>query len=168
MLRPLFLSVLFALQASAPSTRPSDLANEVHQIAPVTDSGSLVRIRDASNKDGTPLVLYPPEAWKCMTWSFEPIPGTSDVRLVNVFTHKTVAPSANTAGASILQHPAKAATSGEGFHFSQLGGDVYRIDHSASGLTLSLSPAGKITLQPWTGDETQKWKLLPKPDPFTG
>src|SRR4051794_38095650 len=99
----LAMVVLMALAGAGPATGPA-LVGQSHQIASAADEGVLLRPRDASNKEGTPIVIYPRENWRCMTWKFEP--AGSDVRLVNYFTHKTFYPDQD--GAAVTQHaPAK-------------------------------------------------------------
>src|SRR4051812_11964945 len=50
--------------------------------------GQLLRPEDANNADGTRLVLYPAQMWKCMTWKRLPA-GPSTFALQNHLTSKT-------------------------------------------------------------------------------
>jgi hypothetical protein len=59
-------------------------------------TGMLLRVKDADSKNGTPLVAYHPENWKCMTWSFKNT-GSNTYQLQNLFTNKTFQPSAEAA-----------------------------------------------------------------------
>lgn len=34
-------------------------------------TGMLLRVKDAASKNGTPLVAYNPQNWKCMTWDLK-------------------------------------------------------------------------------------------------
>src|SRR5262249_22627047 len=52
--------------------------------------GDLLRPEDANSADGTPIVLYPAQAWKCMTWKLSAA-GESQFCLQNRFTSKTFA-----------------------------------------------------------------------------
>ena len=52
--------------------------------------GELLRPRDANSANGTPLVLYSAQPWKCMTWKFHPA-GENAFHLQNHFTSKTFA-----------------------------------------------------------------------------
>ena len=54
-------------------------------------TGLLLRIKDANGKNGTPLVAYSPENWKCMTWNFKQVEGNT-YQLQNLFTNKTFEP----------------------------------------------------------------------------
>jgi hypothetical protein len=51
-------------------------------------TGMLLRPLDANKKDATPLVLYTPVNWKCMTWDFKST-GAHSYQLQNLFTDKT-------------------------------------------------------------------------------
>jgi hypothetical protein len=55
-------------------------------------TGMLLRVKDANSKNGTPLVAYTPENWKCMTWNFKNT-GTNTYQLQNLFTSKTFQPA---------------------------------------------------------------------------
>ncbi|MFC3362477.1 RICIN domain-containing protein [Pedobacter fastidiosus] len=54
-------------------------------------TGMLLRVKDASGKNGTPLVAYDPQNWKCMTWDFKNVDGNT-YQLLNLFTSKTFQP----------------------------------------------------------------------------
>jgi len=54
-------------------------------------TGMLLRVKDASGKNGTPLVAYDPQNWKCMTWAFKNVEGNT-YQLRNLFTSKTFQP----------------------------------------------------------------------------
>ncbi|MEO8414251.1 MAG: RICIN domain-containing protein [Ginsengibacter sp.] len=54
-------------------------------------TGMLMRIKDASRKDNTPLVAYNPVNWKCVTWNFNHIDGQTYL-LENLLTGKTFQP----------------------------------------------------------------------------
>lgn len=51
-------------------------------------TGMLLRIKDANARNGTPLVAYTPQNWKCMTWDFQPT-AENTYQLKNLFTKKT-------------------------------------------------------------------------------
>ena len=70
-------------------------------------TGMLLRVKDANGKNGTPLVLYNPENWKCMTWDFKHIDGNT-YQLQNLLTNKTFQPkSAPAAGTALEEQPFK-------------------------------------------------------------
>jgi hypothetical protein len=54
--------------------------------------GELLRPEAANGADGTRIVLYPAQSWKCMTWKLHPA-GESAFQLQNHFTSKTFAPA---------------------------------------------------------------------------
>jgi hypothetical protein len=56
-------------------------------------TGMLLRVKDASVKNKTPLVAYYPENWKCMTWNFKST-GVNTYQLQNLLTNKTFQPAA--------------------------------------------------------------------------
>jgi hypothetical protein len=153
--------------AAEAATRPAVLANESHQIANVGRE-DLLRPRDASSADRTPIVLYPRQDWRCLTWKFEPA-GDDFVRLVNYFTHKTLAPEGDGQTRKITQCPvSKDAVGGQQWRFIPLGDNVYRIEHVATGKALSATANGDVVVEKWTGSDSQKWKLLEKPAKFSG
>jgi hypothetical protein len=56
-------------------------------------TGMLLRIKDAISKNGTPIVAYYPENWKCMTWNFKKTDANT-YQLQNLFSNKTLQPVA--------------------------------------------------------------------------
>lgn len=56
-------------------------------------TGLLLRIKDAKSKNGTPIVAYYPENWKCMTWNFKKT-DSNTYQLQNLFSNKTLQPIA--------------------------------------------------------------------------
>lgn len=100
-----------------------------------------------------------------MTWKFEP--AGDDVRLVNYFTHKTLSPKAD--AAAVVQQPAgKEATDAQRWRFVPVEEGNYRIEHVASGKVLTVTVDGEVIVETWSGAAAQKWKLLAKPEKFSG
>jgi hypothetical protein len=150
------------LSAAVADTQPSTLAGQSFQIENL-DQLLLLRPRDANSANGTPLVLYPHEAWKCMTWKLES--SGDGYRLMNYFTHKTMQPDA----AAVVEEPAtKTDAPEQQWKFISLGNDLYRIENAKTGEALGASSDANITVGKWTDAPSQKWKLLPKPEKFTG
>lgn len=58
--------------------------------------GDLLRPRDANSANGTPIVLYSAQPWKCMTWRLQTA-GESAFHLKNLFTSKTFCADTNVA-----------------------------------------------------------------------
>jgi hypothetical protein len=155
---------------TAPSTRPA-LAGQSHQIQSVAFPSRLLRVEDARSEDGTPIVTYPRQDWKCMTWKFES--ADDGVRLINYFTHKTFGGASGAAGDDhelLTQHPAGADARGdEELRFIRVGNDEqFWIEHAATGRFLTANPDGSVTLESRSDQDAQKWKLLDRPAHFSG
>jgi hypothetical protein len=131
----------------------------------------MLRPRDANRKDGTPIVLYPSQTWKCMGWRFEPMPG--GVRLVNYFTGKSFeADGPMTGKPPVIQTPvAPERAEKQTWRFVVLGGGLYRIESLSGGVLTAIESEGggdpQVVLAPWNDLESQKWELLNLPDRFT-
>ncbi len=126
----------------------------------------LLRPRDANNANGTPIVLYPAQPWKCMTWRLESA-GESAFQLKNLFTSKTISASADTNAAPrwVAQVPL-AGTAGRfpSWQFAKLADGNYKITESSSGQALTAVKAdggseAKIIVAPWQNQDEQKWNL---------
>ncbi len=66
-------------------------------------TGMLLRPQDANKKDATPMVLYTPVNWKCMTWNFKST-GDNTYQLENLFTDKTLQPVSLTPSNKVALH----------------------------------------------------------------
>ena len=130
--------------------------------------GDLLRPRDANSAIGTPIVLYPAQPWKCMTWKFHAA-GDSAYQLQNHFTSKTFAAEIN-AGNQAPQVTqvafGKDAATRPVWRFTKMPDGSYRITDAKSGnaLTAIKTEAAtdvRIVLQPWQEKDEQKWELLP-------
>jgi hypothetical protein len=130
--------------------------------------GDLLRPADANSADGTPIVLYPAQAWKCMTWKFGAA-GDSQFSLQNHFTAKTFAAIAGSdqTAAAVKQVPfGKKPEDRPSWQFSKLKDGTYKIADAKTGkvLTAQKSSTGsevRITLEGWTENTNQKWELQP-------
>ena len=121
----------------------------------------LLRPRDANNKDGTPLVLYPAQPWKCMTWSVRPA-AEGLVSLKNRFTAKTFSAAD---GGAIKQIPFDAA---KGWRFEKLDDGHYRIvDPAVPGKALTARDEDTLALDDWKDAPGQKWEVLTAPAHLT-
>ncbi|WP_165232668.1 RICIN domain-containing protein [Aquisphaera insulae] len=178
------LAVLVCLTSAAAGTRGDDgarpedgkagLAKGSYQIRNVkfADSDMVLRPRGASNREKTPIVLYPRTDWKCLTWKVEP--ADEGARLINHFTSKTFEPadSARDSGSQVLQvTPSSEPTAEQRWKFIPLGGDLYRIEHAATGKALTADKDGdeiQIRTAPWDGRDEQKWQVLAGPTHFSG
>lgn len=132
--------------------------------------GDLLRPQNANHADGTPIVLYPAESWKCMTWKLIPA-GENAFWVQNHFTAKTFHVKPGDAGQTVTQTAwAQEPQERRRWHFTKLADGTYRISTSESGAALtaikSEGGAVRITAAKWEDKPEQKWKLE-KIDPAT-
>ncbi len=138
--------------------------------------GDLLRPRDANNADGTPIVLYPAQPWKCMTWRLNPEDSsaasgsTSNTvfRVKNLFTSKTFCADTNASAAqqrvTQLRFPKDKDAAVPGWRFVALGNDNYEIVDAKSGNVVTAikdegaSEAHVVTAK-WGNLDNQKWHL---------
>lgn len=126
----------------------------------------LLRPREANHATGTPIVLYPAQPWKCMTWRLQPV-GESAFHLKNLFTGKTFSANGDTNSATsfITQIPL-ANDGGESptWTFTKLEDGNYKISDRKSGKVLTAKKGAdesetKIIIAPWENQDEQKWSL---------
>jgi len=126
----------------------------------------LLRPREANSADGTPIVLYPAQPWKCMTWRLQPT-GESTFQLKNLFTSKTFTAQGetNAAGRSVAQVPLpKDAGASCSWQFVKLADGHYKIAEPISGRVLTAvknlgASEASIVVAPWQDRSEQKWVL---------
>jgi hypothetical protein len=128
----------------------------------------LLRPRDANNADGTRIVLYPAQPWKCMTWKLLPA-GDSVFQLQNHFTHKTFEAKKNEADTLLVQVPFDRDSSRRpAWKFQKLPDGFYRIIEVASGNCLTASSKEVVTLASPEQKREQEWELIETdPDKLT-
>jgi hypothetical protein len=120
----------------------------------------LLRPRDANNADGTRIVLYPAQPWKCMTWKLLPA-GNAAFQLQNHFTQKTFEAKTNEAGTALVQIPLdRDASKRPAWKFEKLTDGFYRITDVASGRCLAASSKGAVILAPAEEQREQEWELI--------
>lgn len=104
------------------------------------ETGLLLRIKDANNKDRTPLVAYPASNWKCMTWDFQQVEGET-YRLRNLFTNKTFQPVAKVQkeGVALEQMPLLKNDESQEWEFIPVSIDIYMIKLKNSNLYITPS-----------------------------
>lgn len=126
-------------------------------------TGMLLRIKDANGKNGTPLVSYDPQNWKCMTWDFQS-KGENTYQLVNLFTKKTFQPVGEPKDAMLLEEQPLLANGGnQQYEFIKVEKGVYLIRLKATDLyvtpsdpegstnsTIELAGKKNGTLQQWS------------------
>lgn len=90
-------------------------------------TGMLLRVKDAGSKNGTPLVAYYPENWKCMTWNFRST-GENTYQLQNLLTNKTFQPSAAAStDVPFEEQPLIAGAPNQQYEFIPVKKDTYLI-----------------------------------------
>lgn len=128
--------------------------------------GDLLRPQEASHRDGAPIVLYPAQRWRCLTWKLIPDDG-SEYRIQNHYTSKTfVAATAANSHAVVQAALPTEAKKAIQWRFIKLKDGTYRIVEPKSGQVLTAvkgvdTDEVHIELLPWQEKEEQKWKLLP-------
>ena len=129
--------------------------------------GDLLRPEEANSADGTRIVLYPAQPWKCMTWKLH-ANGDSRFQLQNHFTGKTFAAEAGAdkAEATVTQVPfSKKPEERPTWQLVKLTDGSYKITDTKSGkaLTAVQEEAGsgvKIVARAWREGADQKWELI--------
>lgn len=129
--------------------------------------GDLLRPEEANSADGTRIVLYPAQTWKCLTWKFHGN-GESRFQLQNHFTGKTFAAEsgADRAQAAVTQVPySKKPEERPTWQFTRLTDGSYKITDAKSGraLTAAKEETGsgeRIVVQAWQESDAQKWELI--------
>ena len=121
--------------------------------------GQVLRPENANNADGTPIVLYPAQPWKCMTWKLLPV-GDSAFQLQNHFTHKTFAGRTNETRLAVVQVPFdRESLKRPAWKVAKLSNGFYRII-DASGESLTASSKQAVILAPWEEKPEQQWELI--------
>ena len=130
-------------------------------------TGMLLRPEEANKRDGTPIVLYTPVNWKCVTWNFKSVNNTNTYQLQNLFTHKTLQPvhSMPTEKTALYQQPLSAGElSQQQWEFIPVTTNVYLI--RLKGTALYLIPADKdgvknavVELAKKKEGSAQKWTI---------
>lgn len=128
--------------------------------------GELLRPLDANSANGTRIVLYSAQPWKCMTWRLQPA-GESAFRVRNLFTSKTFGPDTKTDAAqqAVVQVPFQQnASEDPTWQFIPLEDGSYKISDPKSGKALAAVKIEndhqiKIVVEPWQDRDEQKWKL---------
>jgi hypothetical protein len=168
------LVVLLALQVSAFKVgAPAGVADEQpHGAHGVRNEqfGLFLRPRDASNRDGEPIVLYPQQPWKCMAWHFDSVAGGT--RLVNFLTGKSFEVQQASANKPLVQMPSSAENQqSEVFHFVLIEKGLYRImSNAGDALTAIDSDRNgdiRVVSSPWKNSAAQRWQVVDLPDHFT-
>jgi hypothetical protein len=167
------MSALLALQfASGTSNIQSKAHDQPRGAHGVRNEqfGLFLRPRDASDRDGEPIVLYTQQPWKCMAWRFDDVDGST--RLVNFFTHKSFAVQQSSPDKALVQITLSSDhRQSEAFNFVALAGGSYEIaSDSGEALTaVDVNQHGdiRVVVSPWKNLASQRWQLVNIPDHFT-
>ena len=150
-----------ALCAVALFSRAGDLpvAQRSYQIRNC-EFGDLLRPENANSANGTHIVLYPAQPWKCMTWKLLPA-GDSAFQLQNHFTHKTFAEGTNGTSRAVVQIPfEKEESKRPAWKLEKVSGGFCRIVDVVSGKVLTATSRDTVTLSPWEEKPEQQWELI--------
>ncbi|MDR2660196.1 MAG: RICIN domain-containing protein [Spirochaetaceae bacterium] len=133
-------------------------------------TGKDVRPYRAGTADGNKIILYPHQEWKCMTWNFKHIDGTT-YQLENLFTGKTFqASSAVKAGVTLWQQPLADNDKSQYWEFISQGNDTYLIRLSGTQFYITTSSDdtdSNIILMPRQDNPTrQLWALVEQSPTF--
>ena len=127
-------------------------------------TGMLLRIKDANGANGTPLVAYYPENWKCMTWDFKHIDGDT-YELKNLLSGKTFKPNGDIApGVALQEQPLNAEAGTQQYTFEPVSKNTYRIKLKGTGLYVASSTEkdsvnSQIILSAKSDSKTQEWTI---------
>ncbi|MBC8096007.1 MAG: RICIN domain-containing protein [Akkermansiaceae bacterium] len=148
---------LFAAETPSAPAKPKS-----YQIRNVKFA-ELLRPEDANSANGTRIVLYPAQTWKCLTWKLHPA-GESEYQLQNHFTSKTIAAQTNAAQVVVVQVPfGSEASKRPAWRFTKLSDGFYQIIDLTSGQALSAVSTQRetiVVLAPWKDQPGQKWELI--------
>jgi hypothetical protein len=125
-------------------------------------TGMLLRVKDAHSKNGTPLVAYYPENWKCMTWDFKKTDANT-YQLRNLLTNKTFQPvAAANIDVAFDEQPLVSNDAKQQYEFIPVKKDTYLI--KLKGTDLYVTPAdpkgevnSAIVLAAKKGTPDQQW-----------
>ena len=133
-------------------------------------SGLLLRPYEANGAEGIPIVVYEKYAWRCLTWELTPV-GSNLYTLRNYFTGKTFKASGTANGSGMEQVRINDSLSNQQWEFIPEENGYYRIQVPGTEKVLTVDGEGvneKVKLMPWKRSDGQLWRLLPKPEKFTG
>lgn len=100
-------------------------------------TGLLLRVKDAKSANGTPLVAYYPENWKCMTWKFINQDGDT-YQLQNLLTKKTFQPIGEVKSESTFEEQQLLpGSNAQQYEFILVKNSIYRIRQKGTELYLA-------------------------------
>ena len=124
------------------------------------ESGKCLRVYNASNADGAPIILYNHHNWECMTWQLIEV-GENTYLLKNLYTQKGFEPqSAAAPGVAVWQQTLGGERqmwvvekTGDNCTIRLRGTDLYLT-------ATSVENNSEIILKPRDGSEMQQWSLI--------
>lgn len=127
-------------------------------------TGMLLRVKDAHSENGTPLVAYYPENWKCMTWNFKHVAGNT-YQLQNLLTNKTFQPKGDAdVNVALEEQPLNTNSTNQQYEFEAIDHDTFMI--KLKGTDLYITPSDKkgavnsqIVLAKKTNTKDQYWDI---------
>lgn len=126
-------------------------------------TGMLLRVKDANGKNGTPIVMYEPQNWKCMTWDFKHVDGNT-YQLQNLFTGKTMQALGTSQGSAFDEQPIEQSKASQLYDFEPAGKNIFLI--KLKGTDQYITSEGEnsqinslVTLAPKRGDKSQQWTI---------
>jgi hypothetical protein len=126
------------------------------------ETGKNLRPYNAGVSDDNRIVLYPHNEWKCLTWQFNHVEGTT-YQLQNLYTRKTFVPKSNPeSGVSLWQRPLKADSS-QYWEFIEQPNETYLIRLKDTELYITISSDktnSDIILMSYQNSSRQQWKLI--------
>jgi hypothetical protein len=160
---------IFAADNSGTNSDLSAAATQSYQIRN-KQFGGLLRPENANGAEGTRIVLYPAEPWKCMTWKLQPA-GESAFHVQNHFTSKTFVVKPDAGESRVIQIKLAHEKSDQPlWQFTKQADGWYEISDAKSGEALTAvaetGGSARVIVAPWNGGENQKWSLE-KIDPAT-
>jgi hypothetical protein len=152
--------LLFSLSVSAQEIKGDYAIKNVQ-------TGMLLRVKDAHSENGTPLVAYYPENWKCMTWNFKHVAGNT-YQLQNLLTNKTFQPKGSAdASVALEEQPLNTNSANQQYEFEAIDKDTFMI--KLKGTDLYVTPSDKkgtvnsqIVLAKKTNTKNQYWDIYPQ------
>lgn len=126
-------------------------------------SGKDLRPFGAKRHDRNPIILYDHHTWKCLTWTFRQA-GPERFRLMNRYTSKGLnVTSTPAAGTSLVQHGSPPES--QAWDFIAQPDSSYAIRLAGSNLFITAASSetnALVTIEPFSGADSQKWRLIPQ------
>ncbi|MHC6178314.1 RICIN domain-containing protein [Clostridium sp. JNZ X4-2] len=125
------------------------------------ETGKNLRPHNADVSNGNDIILYPHHKWKCLTWQFNHIEGTT-YQLQNIYTQKTLEPkSTPEAGVALWQQPLNEESPQWEFIEQPDGTYAIRLKKTELYITVSSKKTNSaIVLMPHEHPNKQHWKLI--------